>query len=297
MTFLCCRSDSIDENLALKQARVLIEDAENYRSINHKLDKHSLIMYELSHGLRLTILHRASLVILFLLPFFEWPSSLTMSSDIRLKLKPPNLPCGVTEGIEFLCLLIISIQSILLSGAFGLPWVRENPWLIGKYIFLVIYLLDLIVSLSLRCSEYYRIRRLIRPYFLISSSQLMKKVLKCYRRTLPTLFNLLFLLGFWLISATLVAMCVFNNPNRDLTKNSNTARKRFIFCLILVGISPEKGCLKFFTFGGFGLWYLIDILLISVETVGPADGSSFLRPYYDPIVKLLCRTNFTVYAG
>ncbi|CAH8660136.1 unnamed protein product [Schistosoma margrebowiei] len=60
---------------------------------------------------------------------------------------------------------------------------------------------------------------------------------------------------------------------------------------------PALGCLKFFTFGGFGLWYLIDILLISVETVGPADGSSFLRPYYDPIVKLLCRTNFTVYAG
>ncbi|CAH8581710.1 unnamed protein product [Schistosoma turkestanicum] len=60
---------------------------------------------------------------------------------------------------------------------------------------------------------------------------------------------------------------------------------------------PALGCLKFFTFGGFGLWYLVDILLISVETVGPADGSSFLRPYYDPTVTLLCRTNFTVYIG
>ncbi|CAH8631763.1 unnamed protein product [Schistosoma mattheei] len=285
MTFLCCRSDSIDENLALKQARVLIEDAENYRSINHKLDKHSLIMYELSHGLRLTILHRASLVILFLLPFFEWPSSLTMSSDIRLKLKPPNLPCGVTEGIEFLCLLIISIQSILLSGAFGLPWVRENPWLIGKYIFLVIYLLDLIVSLSLRCSEYYRIRRLIRPYFLISSSQLMKKVLKCYRRTLPTLFNLLFLLGFWLISATLVAMCVFNKPNRDLTKNSivNTTTTAFtdfydtLFSLLVlltttnhpdILIPPYNGnrgtAIFSIVYLGVGLYVLLNILTAAV---------------------------------
>ncbi|CAH8581830.1 unnamed protein product [Schistosoma turkestanicum] len=229
MTFLYSSSDEDSESLALRQARVLIEDAENYRSINHKLDKLSLIMYEVSHGSYLTFLHRASLVIMFLLPFFEWPSSLTSSSDIRLKLKPPNPPCGITEGIEFLCLLFISIQSILLSGAFGLSWVRVNPWLIGKYIFLIIYLLDLIVSLSLRCSEFYRIRRLIRPYFLISSSQLMKKVLKCYRRTLPTLFNLLFLLSFWLISATLVAMCVFNQPNRDLTKDSvvNTTTTAF----------------------------------------------------------------------
>ncbi|KAK4474514.1 hypothetical protein MN116_001661 [Schistosoma mekongi] len=28
---------------------------------------------------------------------------------------------------------------------------------------------------------------------------------------------------------------------------------------------PALGCLKFFTFGGFGLWYLADILLISIE--------------------------------
>uniref|UniRef100_A0A3Q0KRQ5 Two-pore calcium channel, putative n=1 Tax=Schistosoma mansoni TaxID=6183 RepID=A0A3Q0KRQ5_SCHMA len=285
MTFLCCSSDSVDENLALKQARVFIEDAENYRSINHKLDKHSLIMYELSHGFYLTILHRTSLVILFLLPFFEWPSSLTMSSDIRLKLKPPNPPCGVTEGIEFLCLLIISIQSILLSGAFGLPWVRENPWLIGKYIFLVIYLLDLIVSLSLRCSEYYRIRRLIRPYFLISSSQLMKKVLKCYRRTLPTLFNLLFLLGFWLVSATLVAMCVFNKPNRDLTKDSvvNTTTTAFtdfydtLFSLLVlltttnhpdILIPPYNGnrgtAIFSIVYLGVGLYVLLNILTAAV---------------------------------
>ncbi|KAH8866576.1 Two pore calcium channel protein 2 [Schistosoma japonicum] len=216
MSFLCRSSDE-NERPMLRQARILIEDAENYRSINHKLDKHSLIMYDVSHSFYLTLLHRASLVIMFLLPFFEWPSSLTVSSDIRLKLEPPNLPCGVTEGVELLCLLFISVQSILLSGAFGLSWVRVNPWLIGKYIFLIIYLLDLIVSLSFRCSEFYRIRRLIRPYFLISSSQLMKKVIKCYRRTLPTLFNLLFLLLFWLISATLVAMCVFSKPNRDLT--------------------------------------------------------------------------------
>ncbi|KAH8866579.1 Two pore calcium channel protein 2 [Schistosoma japonicum] len=188
MSFLCRSSDE-NERPMLRQARILIEDAENYRSINHKLDKHSLIMYDVSHSFYLTLLHRASLVIMFLLPFFEWPSSLTVSSDIRLKLEPPNLPCGVTEGVELLCLLFISVQSILLSGAFGLSWVRVNPWLIGKYIFLIIYLLDLIVSLSFRCSEFYRIRRLIRPYFLISSSQLMKKVIKCYRRTLPTLFK------------------------------------------------------------------------------------------------------------
>nr|CAH8876272.1 unnamed protein product [Trichobilharzia regenti] len=205
------------ENFIQKQARVLIEDAENYRSIQHKLDKRSLRMYDLSHSLWVNVVYRTSLVVMFLLPFFEWPSSLTKSSDVRLRLKLPNPPCGLTEAIELMCLVVLVVQSLMLSGAFGRSWVRSNPWLIGKYILFVVYLLDLLVSLSLRCSEFYRIRRLIRPYFLISGSQLMKKVIKCFKRTLPTLFSLLFLLIFWLASATLVAMCVFSKPKHDLT--------------------------------------------------------------------------------
>ncbi|VDP51083.1 unnamed protein product [Schistosoma mattheei] len=113
----------------------------------------------------------------------------------------------------------------------------------------------------------------------------MKKVLKCYRRTLPTLFNLLFLLGFWLISATLVAMCVFNKPNRDLTKNSivNTTTTAFtdfydtLFSLLVlltttnhpdILIPPYNGnrgtAIFSIVYLGVGLYVLLNILTAAV---------------------------------
>ncbi|TPP62180.1 Two pore segment channel 2 [Fasciola gigantica] len=39
------------------------------------------------------------------------------------------------------------------------------------------------------CDEFYRVRRFLRPYFLISGSQMMKKLLKSLKRTLPKLFS------------------------------------------------------------------------------------------------------------
>ncbi|TGZ72390.1 hypothetical protein CRM22_002116 [Opisthorchis felineus] len=57
------------------------------------------------------------------------------------------------------------------------------------------------------------------------------------------------------------------------------------------------GLLKLGTIGGFGLWYLADILLIAIGIVGPADGSTLLTPYYDPPVTLLSRSPLTVYIG
>ena len=35
------------------------------------------------------------------------------------------------------------------------------------------------------------------------------------------------------------------------------------------------GVLKLITIGGFGIWWLIDLILIATKSLGPADGSDY----------------------
>ena len=36
------------------------------------------------------------------------------------------------------------------------------------------------------------------------------------------------------------------------------------------------GVLKLITFGGFGIWWLIDLILLATRSLGPADGSDYV---------------------
>lgn len=45
-----------------------------------------------------------------LLAFVERPSSLSLSSDPRLRSRHLNPPCGATESVELLCLIIFSLD-------------------------------------------------------------------------------------------------------------------------------------------------------------------------------------------
>ncbi|BHF67057.1 amyloid-beta binding [Sparganum proliferum] len=42
------------------------------------------------------------------------------------------------------------------------------------------------------------------------------------------------------------------------------------------------GCLKMWTVGGMGLWYLLDIILLVNNNLHPADRSNLTHPYYNP---------------
>lgn len=42
------------------------------------------------------------------LAFVETPSSLASTSDVRYRLAPWEPPCGLTEGLEALCLLVFT---------------------------------------------------------------------------------------------------------------------------------------------------------------------------------------------
>ena len=50
--------------------------------------------------------------VLHMLAFFEAPSSLSWTSDLRQKIHRVVLPCGVTETIELLCLLVLLVDLI-----------------------------------------------------------------------------------------------------------------------------------------------------------------------------------------
>ncbi|VDM16347.1 unnamed protein product [Hydatigera taeniaeformis] len=114
----------------------------------------------------------------------------------------------------------IAKASVLTESAIRafLFWREEflrNRWLIGQFVVLAISFIDLLVSISTGCFELYRIRRFFRPYFLISGSQMLKKTIKCLWNTLPELLGFLLLLMLWILSATVVAMCLFSGPLRQ----------------------------------------------------------------------------------
>lgn len=48
---------------------------------------------------------------------------------------------------------------------------------------------------------------------------------------------------------------------------------------------PTLGLLKFFTCGLGGLWWLVDIILVAFQIVGPFDGSDYVMDYFGPIMQ------------
>ncbi|XP_034869361.1 two pore calcium channel protein 2 isoform X4 [Mirounga leonina] len=157
-------------DLCFDQAAVFIEDAIQYRSINHRMDARSMGLYRLYYSnVSQWILSFTIFLILFL-AFIETPSSLTSTADVRYRSAPWDPPCGLTESVEVLCLLVFAAD------------VSVKPL---------------------------RIRRLLRPFFLMQNSSLMKKTLKCIRSSLPEMASVLLLLVVHLCGFTVFGMLLF----------------------------------------------------------------------------------------
>lgn len=202
----------------IQQAVVFIEDAIQYRSINHRVDSGSLQLYRWYYsricqwGLGFTI------AVVLALAFIERPSSLTYTSDIRFKPKPWEPPCGLTEGIEMVCLCIFILDVTVKSYLIGWDEFRMNKWLIGYVIVIAASVIDWMLSVSMVCNENLRVRRLIRPFFLLQNSSLMKKTLKCIKRTLPEIASVILLLALHLCIFTMIGMLIFAKSD-DPKKN------------------------------------------------------------------------------
>uniref|UniRef100_A0AAY4EDB6 Ion transport domain-containing protein n=1 Tax=Denticeps clupeoides TaxID=299321 RepID=A0AAY4EDB6_9TELE len=245
------------KHLYIQQAAVFIEDAIQYRSINHRVDARSLRWYRwyysrLCQGLGIII------AIILGLAFIEEPSSLTYTSDIRYRPPPWKPPCGLTEGIEIICLCTLTVDVAVKSYLIGWDELRKTRWLIGYVLVIALSVIDWALSLSMQCTETIRVRRILRPFFLLQNSSLMKKTLKCLKRTLPEInsennkeWEIYFSNLPKALNSLLVLLTTANNPDVMIPAYSRN-RGFSIFFIIFSAIGKLTFLIKAYWY--IGLW-------------------------------------------
>lgn len=230
------------DNLAMLQSSVFIEDALNYRTIHHKIDKRALRVYRVYHSGPVKWLVSFCIVAAMLLAFFEYPSSLSISADYRYRnhtrLLQESPPCGVTESIEGACLLLFVVESAVQIYLIGWKRLLKKPWLILYAVLVLFSIADLVISLSFVCdvNSYgftLRLRRFCRPLFLLISSSIMKKFARSIRDTLPQIFAVLFLLFLHLFTFGMIGTVLFSSHSNitnisTLDPDSHTAYDDFV---------------------------------------------------------------------
>ncbi|VFV44621.1 two pore calcium channel protein 2 [Lynx pardinus] len=179
------------------------------------MDARSMWLYRLYYSNTFQWTLSLTIFLILLLAFIETPSSLTSTADVRFRSAPWDPPCGLTESVEALCLLVFVADVSVKSYLVGWAQFRKNPWLLAYLAVLVVSLADWIVSLSLVCQEPLRIRRLFRPFFLMQNSSMMKKTLKCIRSSLPEMASVVLLLALHLCVFTMLGMLVFTGEKDD----------------------------------------------------------------------------------
>nr|XP_016776915.1 two pore channel protein 2 isoform X3 [Pan troglodytes] len=202
-------------DLCIDQAVVFIEDAIQYRSINHRVDASSMWLYRRYYSNVCQRTLSFTIFLILFLAFIETPSSLTSTADVRYRTAPWEPPCGLTESVEVLCLLVFAADLSVKGYLFGWAHFQKNLWLLGYLVVLVVSLVDWTVSLSLMCHEPLRIRRLLRPFFLLQNSSMMKKTLKCIRWSLPEMASVGLLLAIHLCLFTMFGMLLFAGGKQD----------------------------------------------------------------------------------
>ncbi|XP_046897753.1 two pore channel protein 2 [Hypomesus transpacificus] len=272
-----CKVEGDEEALYVQQAVVFIEDAIQYRSINHRVDASSLHLYRWYYSRLCQWGLGVAIAVILALAFVERPSSLSLSSDPRVRLSPWEPPCGLTEGIEMVCLAIFTLDLAVKSYLIGWEEFRKNKWLIGYIVVISASAIDWMVSLSLICDESLRVRRLIRPFFLLQNSSLMKKTLKCIKRTLPEIASVILLLALHLCLFTMIGMLLFakredpkeNGEWEAYFKDLPTSLSSLLVLLttannpdvMIPAYSLNRGYSIFFIlFSGFGTYFLMNLL-------------------------------------
>lgn len=195
----------------LIQSIVLIEDALNFRSIFHKLDSKTARVYRLYYSNELQRVLYFTILISLILPFFENPSSLSISSDIS---RPDanlryEFSCGVLESIDCFCLLIFLADALIKTYLISPTIAFRTPWLIAYYFVLIISFTDFAVFIILGCTTTIRIRAFLRPFFLVQCSSLMKKMIKCLKRIIPKIISVFVLLTIHVYFFAILGMHLF----------------------------------------------------------------------------------------
>ena len=217
---------SVETNsVSILQAAVFVEDAINYRSIHHKIDPVTLSIFYRPYYTRIVQYSiNVFIAIYLLLAFFESPSSIRKNSDYRNGSNATHVdpPCGVTESIEFLCLFIFTADALVQFKLIGLRRYIRRPWLVLYSILIVASEIDLLISLGGVCGYTIRVRRLLRPVFLLQRSSMMKKMVNAIKKSLPQIFSVLVLLLLILYVFAMVGLLLFHEkPSQDDTDSSH----------------------------------------------------------------------------
>ena len=223
-----------EKETAILQAAVFVEDGVNYRSIFHKLDPHSLKVHRVYHSPWIQWSIAVVIFVSLILAFFEYPTSLSMSSDPTLRDHTPslgNFPCGVTEAVEFLCLVIFAVDCGVRYYLLGWRRFLQRKWLVLYLVMIALSFPDMFVSLSFCPSDIdndrpslgytLRVRRFFRPLIFLLSSSIMKKLAKAIKLTLPQIFNVLVLLVLHLYVFTMIGLLVFPGSTGSHSGSSN----------------------------------------------------------------------------
>ena len=215
------------EEAAILQSAILIEDGLHHRSIHHKLDPTSLKIYQIYNS-RYVQWFLAIIVFLnLILAFFEFPTSMSITSDFRFKDIAWHLPqpaCGATEAIEIICLLVFLADCAIRFHLLGWRRFVMQPCLILYALAIMISFLDWIISLSfchLRDSGFpenlgytLRIRRFFRPLFFVLLSRVMRKMTKAIALTFPRILTVITLLVIHLYVFAMIGLLVFPRPQQ-----------------------------------------------------------------------------------
>ncbi|XP_055791026.1 two pore channel protein 2-like [Salvelinus fontinalis] len=102
-----------EEELYIQQAVVLNEDAVHYRSLNRHMNPRSIGLYRWYYSRLCQWGLNVVKCVILALAFIERPSSLSVTSGLRSKHTLWEPPCGLTEGIEIICLLILTFHLIV----------------------------------------------------------------------------------------------------------------------------------------------------------------------------------------
>ncbi|UJR31120.1 hypothetical protein I4U23_018628 [Adineta vaga] len=197
-------------------ATVFLEDAINYQSITHKITRKYLLIYRWFSSPFIRKLHQIILLINLSLALVESPSSFSITSDIRYhpnRIVFPYYGLLIIEGFTlfwFLLYICTKVQCL------GIKHIRKRFWIL-IFIISVVYSLCEWFALFIifnRTYQGFRLRRILRPIFLIESSQLMKKAFKAVHKQSLTIIACISLALIHILFFAVMAMFLF--PRSDI---------------------------------------------------------------------------------
>lgn len=193
----------------------------------------SLKLYRLYHSWPIKLFLRAIILVILILPFFEYPNSISISSDYRYQdifFKMPQPMCGLTESIELFCLLIFLLDVIVRFRLVGYKRFIQQNWLVAYTLLIVVSFIDLFISVGLCYSlgqssigSTLRLRRFFRPLFFVVPSSMMKKFIKSVGRTIRNIVGVFVLLLLHIYVFAMIGMLLFPKtlPAKIIPPSSN----------------------------------------------------------------------------